>query len=333
MEKKPKTVKWTAWLAVLVALVLAQLAYQRFVLNQDWASWTGFGAYTTAKIDPTSGEVIEITLQTRTLWDWLELLIIPAVLAFAALFFNRAERKNELKMAEERTRSDRAIAADYMQEDLLQAYIDHMTELLLDKGLRTSAPDDEIRYIVRTRSLTALRILDPVRKGLLVQFLSETSLIDKKDFIVDLSQADLRWANLSEACLPRVCLSHLNLSEANLSGADLNGTDLRKSDLIKANLNGGDLTRADLRAADLSETDLSGANLTKTNLNGANLREANLSGADLSSADLTGANLRDADLSGANLLAAKVTHQQLAQARPLQGATLPDGTSQPLVTS
>jgi uncharacterized protein YjbI with pentapeptide repeats len=326
MERKQKNAKWIIWIAAGLALLLVVIAYQRFVLGWNWAAWSGFGAYTTAKIDPVSGEVKEITLQTRTLWDWLELLIIPAVLAGAALFFNRAERKNEQKIAEERTRSDRAIAADYMQEDLLQNYIDHMTELLLDKGLRTSAPGDEIRDIVRTRSLTALRILDPVRKGLLVRFLSEASLIDRKDFIVDLSQADLRWANLSEASLPRVCLGSVNFSESNLSGADLNGTDLRKSDLIRANLNGIDLTRADLRAADLSEADLSGANLTKANLNGVNLRETSLSGADLSSADLTGANLRDADLSGANLLGARVSPDQLAQAKSLQGATLPDGS-------
>jgi hypothetical protein len=327
MERKQKSTKWIIWLAAGLALLLAVLAYQRFILGRDWASWTGFGAYTTAKIDPVSGEVKEITLQTRTLWDWLELLIIPVVLAGGALLFNRAERKNELKLAEERTRSDRAIAADYMQEDLLQDYIDHMTELLLDKGLRTSAPDDEIRDIVRTRSLTALRILDPARKGLLIRFLGEASLIDKKDFIVDLSQADLRWANLCEASLPGLCLGSVNLSESNLSGADLNGTELRKSDLIRANLGGSDLTRADLRAADLSEADLSGANLTKANLVNANLREANLAGADLNSADLTGANLREADLGGATLLSAKVTPDQLAQAKSLQGATLPDGSS------
>ncbi len=333
MEKKQNISKWLMWLAALLALLLAVLAYQRFVLGREWAPWTGFGAYTTAKIDPASGEVREITLQTRTLWDWLELLIIPAVLAGGALFFNRAERKNELKIAEERTRSDRAIAADTMQENLLQAYIDHMTELLLDKGLRTSAPNDEIRDIMRTRSLTVLRILDPVRKGLLVRFLSEASLIEKKDFIIDLSLVDLRWANLCEASLPGVCLGSVNLSEANLSGADLNGSELRKSDMIRANLGGADLTRADLRAADLSEADLSGANLTRANLNNANLREASLAGASLNNADLTGANLRDADLSGANLLAAKVTPEQLSQARSLQAATLPDGTLHPSVAS
>jgi len=43
-------------------------------------------------------------------------------------------------------------------------------------------------------------------------------------------------------------------------------------------------------------------------------------------ADLPGVNLNQADLERANLAGAKVTGEQLAQARSLRGATLPDGT-------
>ena len=63
--------------------------------------------------------------------------------------------------------------------------------------------------------------------------------------------------------------------------------------------------------------DLSGADLS-----GDDLREGNLSGADLSGADLSGANLTGADLSGAT-----VTQEQLAQAKSLAGATMPNDVS------
>jgi uncharacterized protein YjbI with pentapeptide repeats len=53
------------------------------------------------------------------------------------------------------------------------------------------------------------------------------------------------------------------------------------------------------------------------NLTGAGLRGAKLEGADLSGAILTGA-----DMQGA----ANSTEEQLASAKSLQGATMPDGT-------
>jgi hypothetical protein len=48
--------------------------------------------------------------------------------------------------------------------------------------------------------------------------------------------------------------------------------------------------------------------------------------ADLRWADLRGANLSRADLSWATLIIARVTDEQLAQAKSLKGATMPDGT-------
>lgn len=71
----------------------------------------------------------------------------------------------------------------------------------------------------------------------------------------------------------------------------------------------------------LAGTDLSYLNLSGTDLSGADLRRANLR-----RCDLTDVNLSDADLSDADLTAARVTEEQLAQAKSLVGATLPDGT-------
>ena len=59
------------------------------------------------------------------------------------------------------------------------------------------------------------------------------------------------------------------------------------------------------------------------------LSEADLSKANLRRAHLTQAKLREADLSGANLLRAKVSDEQLALAKSLKGATMPDGSKHP----
>jgi hypothetical protein len=38
----------------------------------------------------------------RTLWDWMQLLIIPAVLAIVGFLFNRAEHRSEQEAASNR---------------------------------------------------------------------------------------------------------------------------------------------------------------------------------------------------------------------------------------
>ncbi len=53
--------------------------------------------------------------------------------------------------------------------------------------------------------------------------------------------------------------------------------------------------------------------------------EIDLSKADLTEANLRYANLSRAVLSGADLAEAKVTEKQLATAKSLKGATMPDG--------
>jgi hypothetical protein len=104
------------------------------------------------------------------------------------------------------------------------------------------------------------------------------------------------------------------------------GIDVTGADLCGANLHRADLTEANLSEAGLKGVNLTGAYLDVANLRRADLRGAKLCGAYLVGADLSEADLRRTDLSGADLSLAKVIRKQLAKAKSLEGATMPDGT-------
>ena len=117
----------------------------------------------------------------------MELLIVPAGIALAALWFDRRAKKRERETEDRRTkeqqeieerraRGQREIEADRVRENALQTYLDGMTELI-EKGLRESGPDDPKRSIARSRTLTVLSQLDGPRRGLVVSFLYESGLI------------------------------------------------------------------------------------------------------------------------------------------------------------
>jgi uncharacterized protein YjbI with pentapeptide repeats len=256
----------------------------------------------------------------KSLWDWLQLLIVPLMLAVVALVFQLANTRTDRLIARQRYEQDQKISLDKQHEDLLQAYIDKMSELLVEKHLHESAPDDDVREIARVRTLTVLSRVDKTRKRSVLLFLYEASLIliDKDKHIIDLHGADLSETDLSETDL-----SEADLSNADLSGANLSGTTLRKADLHEAKLRRTYLGSVDLSGTKLIGTDLSNANLHHANLSSATLELADLSDANLRGAILSGVQLFGADLSGANLREANLSDAILREA-DLSGADLSD---------
>jgi uncharacterized protein YjbI with pentapeptide repeats len=321
---------WGALAFIIVQVILAGYTI----------SWTGFGEYTLSNGDFVLG---------KKLWDWMELLIIPLVLAIGAFYLNRSERAVERQTAEDRAKLEREITTDRQQEAALQAYLDRMADLLLKENLRVSE-NEELRNVARIRTLTILRGLDAKRKGIVLLFLTEANLITYdiehkgRPRIINLTGADLSRAYLVEAILAEANLAGANLNESNmreafLMSAFMQATKLNRAYLSKAILVGAVLLGADMQGTDLREANLIEAKLIGANLSGAQLAKANLTGADLGGADLTEADLSGADLTRANLgpslesrfitrppTKAKVTSQQLATVKSLTGATMPDGT-------
>jgi uncharacterized protein YjbI with pentapeptide repeats len=252
----------------------------------------------------------------KTLWDWLQLLsalAIPVVLAVAGFWFTALQGERQQAIEARRANVERDIEDQRAQDTALQEYLNQMTELILEKNLRDSKEESEVRTLARARTLTVLGRLGPDLKRSVVQFLYESHLIRKGNLIIDLENADLIGADLRLDTLSEADLSDANLSEAYMRGANLSNANLAFATLAFVTL-----LEADLRGADLSSADLSEANLSYANLNEADLRGAKLSNATLLEADLRGANL-----SGAK----GVTKRQLeAEFVKLENTIMPDGS-------
>jgi uncharacterized protein YjbI with pentapeptide repeats len=203
--------------------------------------------------------------------------LVPVAVGVATLWFTATQDKIARKAEEQRA-----------QHEALQAYLDKMSELLIDKGLHKKADRyHPMRVTARARTLTLLGQLDGRRKRTVLLFLREARLINSK--------ARCREGRL--AAYPRL---------VGLEDADLKNAHLREARLISA----------DRREA----VSLDGADLVDADLEGADLRKVVLKSADLSGTILSGT-----DLSGAVLTNATVTDEQLATCKCLEGATMPDG--------
>jgi len=293
-----------------------------------------------------------------TLWDWLKLLIVPAVIAAGGLWFNQQQQERQQEDVRRQRERELEIENQRAQDEALQAYLGQMGQMLLDKDrpLRQSEQDDEVRTLARARTLTVLSRLDSERTRSVLQFLYEAELITVDRRVLDLSDADLRGTDLSKAKLDHADLSRADLSGSNLVQANFGiavtrasqaargawfenpsdrdrylkqiilGANLYRTDLTGSNLNRAYLERADLRWTRLKGAHLKSASLVEANLRGADLRGGNLNNTRLMRANLQLARLEGADLSGANLNhAGNWTAEQLMAARSLEGANMPNG--------
>lgn len=287
-------------IGTMVSLVILAALLTFGIWRYGWG-WTGFLAYTTTTTTP-AGTSIQ-TQPGKTLWDWLELLIIPLVLTAGGYWLNRAQRRREQQLAQ-----------DQEQAQALQGYLEAMTELIVKHNLTEQEVYAAESIIARSRTLTLLPGLNGLRKASVLRFLYESRLISQEKPVINLNMADFSGADLGEARLGDANLEQVNLTKANLKGANLAGANLLGADLSQANLHkavlsGARLFEANLRGTNLREAslqpliqidavpvsppgaDLSQANLSGADLRGANLQEVNLSGTDLSQADLSNINL------------------------------------------
>jgi len=223
------------------------------------------------------------------------------------------------KLENQRAEAERELAEQQAQDEALQAYLDQMSQLILDRNLLeveqgnpVHEQGDPVHTLAQALTSTAILRLDAEHNESVTHFLIHSGLAVHSE--------------VSARLLRGSTLSHAKLSGAHLPDADLGDADLSGADLSNALLDNADLV-AHLTNADLSGASLIGADLRDANLFGADLSDANLISANLSDAILVKANLSDANLENANLSGADgITNEELEQqADSLVGADMPNG--------
>lgn len=167
----------------------------------------------------------------KSLWDLMDVLGVPLGAALIVGVFGFAAQQ-----AGQRAEIERELTIERAREAALRAYLDRISGLVLDRGLKESERESPGRALAQAWTLGALRGLDGPRKGILVQFLHDSKLIARGEAVVSLALADLTRSDLSGADLARADLSRGNLTLADLYDADLRDADLYRSVILDEQL-------------------------------------------------------------------------------------------------
>jgi hypothetical protein len=290
--------------------LLAAFILAAYTFNWDWTGFISGVSKITTTSTPNGTTTAKELQPGKSLWDWLQLLgilAIPIVVGFGTVWFTTQQAKeSEAKRAQQ----DKESEANREKR--------HQTELEIAEKNRDKQQQTDLQISADNQREGALQTyIDNMSEFLLEKNLRESrrggevQIIARARTLTVLPRLDgLRKSSVLQF------LYESGLIYKDMQVIDLLGANLREVNLNETNLSGASLDGASLDGANLSGANLSGANLRDANLRDANLRDANLSGADLSGADL----------SGAILVGAIVTNKQLAEAKSLAGATMPDGT-------
>jgi len=322
----------SSWALILVITIIIILIGYRYPA-------AGFSDY----ISP-SGEF----QRGKTIWDWMQLLIIPLILARVAYYLTNTQREKS--------------------GNALQNYLDYMTKLLIEHEYLDDEEFERAARLMRARTLMVLEQLSGKQKGHLLRFLIETELLHREktclnmkranltrlelepgaysDFNLDgvnLDYANLGWCHFRNVQMKGVSMRNADLEDADFTSASLEYILLNRSNLYSAKFGKANMYKANLQDANLEGAILRETILSRSNLRGVNLREsfalkisldssdlsfANLKDADFGEADLThvnfyGANFRNVNLTNANLTDSNITERQLRKAKSFEGAKLP----------
>jgi uncharacterized protein YjbI with pentapeptide repeats len=246
-----RIIKWV--LIVLLVATITMIAI--YAINPSEApSWTGFVAY-----DPDIHE-----LRVKTLWDWLELLIVPFVLSAGVWLLSETDKKVELQKELEKQR-----------QEALTSFISKISEMVISNKL-LDENNKQISLLARMQILCTFRTLDANRKAEALQAIYELKLINKSPIIklngVNLNRINLELAPLVNAEIRGAYFQKANLKKANLTSSTFVGCDFSNSDFRSANLSGTDFSYAKLVNANFLGCDLSTANFEYANLTNAKPR-------------------------------------------------------------
>jgi uncharacterized protein YjbI with pentapeptide repeats len=273
------------WLGLVLSSLLFLLIIANVAIVSNWISnfkWSGF--------------------QKKSFWDWLQLLIVPLMLALGAFYLNSAADFRDYQIAQERKQQE--ILTDYFSK--MQGLIIETKKIKETSGSKESNSDEkllpEFRPTAKALTLSVLEQLDGKRKGKVIIYLAESQLItitaDNDNNVTADNDNNVTVDNNKPSPQPEI-----NLSGANLKGMVLNDVDQVMVDkkLLGVVIDKADITNSTIKNvrlfvdSKLPESDFSQANLTDVSFTNAYMQGAKFIKSQMTNVDLSNTNLASAN--------------------------------------
>src|SRR5215217_7707410 len=139
----------------------------------------------------------------KTVWDFLQLLIVPLVVAVIGLWFATQQDARQQQFENQRSDAERKFADQRAQDEALQAYLDQMSQLILDRKLLEAEQGTPLYTLAQARTSTVILRLDAEHNESVTRFLINSGLAESSEASPRLlREITLLHATLGDAYLP-----------------------------------------------------------------------------------------------------------------------------------
>ncbi|MCA2621274.1 MULTISPECIES: pentapeptide repeat-containing protein [unclassified Microcystis] len=263
----------------LLIFIISFLLWRVFVIISNF-KWSGF--------------------QKKSFWDWLQLLIIPLMLALGAFYLNSAADFRDYQIAQEQKHQE--ILTDYFSK--MQDLIVETKKSKQTPGSKESNSEErlltEFRPTAQALTLSVLEQLDGERKGKVIIYLAESQLItvdNNKPYpqpeikLDGTNLDDIKLGNngqrnsLNEkemTIIDKIKIRNANMKRANLSGfqlldSELNGSNLENATLENVNFTGSTMIGSRFINGKITDVNFTDVTLGKTIFDNVNLKNITIS--------------------------------------------------------
>ena len=254
MKKQFDSLTILLLIMILIGVIPIIILFWSAYMNSRGAFWYA-GQYIPALSAQELAQFGEtkILVLPKTMWDFLQLLIVPFLLGVFGVFYTQ-----------QRVRLDQKIADDQKNEEILQKYIESVGEIILgagyDKDKENPIFSKNQVTISEARTQLVFRQLDVKRKSNVVYFLYNSNLIG------GILPGRDPFGGIDHTRPRILSLKKMDLSSIDLSHSDLPGINLSQSDLTKANFENAKMPSAILFDTEHKEIRIKGANFKNATL-------------------------------------------------------------------
>jgi uncharacterized protein YjbI with pentapeptide repeats len=227
----------------------------------------------------------------KSLWEWLDLLGAPILIAFIAWRFEVSQTKREhFRISEENKISHSLedkkldITKKQIRFSILNNALDEIYNIKATNDIDIlENAEGSIKDLARSKILSTILMLDSIRNRIFFDYLQSTKAT------IDFSESKLNFTKLVDCDLTKLNFSNSELRKALCRNTIIDGTDFRN-----AKLNGADFLGAKGNNTNFSCAVIMGAEFGSSKLSHAKFIKAEIQGVSFERADLSFADFTDA---------------------------------------
>lgn len=325
-EKSPRDykriLKWIGYVFLVIFLMVVLL--QGAILLETRLGWTfiGIGKYEVPNKNPNATEPI-FYRPAKTLWNLLEVLIIPVFVAVAIWYLDRQDNQRKEKIADNERKQRTILAQNERMQAVLTDFIEKVSDLILVYEQSNPRNRKHVRNIIHARVIDAAKELDENRKAQVFEFLhtlgrltplksgprlhnvlanEEDHQSSENDYNFQIPQKpDGNYQRFPDSILDRVDFSKIRLKDIRSEPIDISG--VRMQDAVVEN---ADFSNCILRGVRFDRAQFDNIQLIDSILDFSYWQQSKIKKSKFTNAKLNEVDFTEAEFIETNLQSAKV---------------------------